>query len=265
MHLDGAAPAVMGRPGPFAAAKFSERGGANLAPCMAAGEKRADGTAPTPKERGYARRILNRLAARYPDISTALRYSNPFELLVSTVISAQTTDENVNRAAPELFARWPSAEDLAAANPEEVEAVIFSTGFYRQKTRSIIALAQELVERYGGEVPEQMDDLVTLKGVGRKTASVVLAEAFGRPAIAVDTHVRRITNRLELTRESDPARIEQDLKALAPKHEWRRLSMRIIQFGRDVCEARRPRCWECELHDLCPYCPKTPTPEDSPS
>lgn len=244
--------------------KFSERGGAsNLALGMAAGEKRADGTAPTPKERGYARRILNRLAARYPDISTALRYANPFELLVSTVISAQTTDENVNRAAPELFARWPSAEDLAAADPEEVESVIFSTGFYRQKTRSIIALSQDLVDRYGGEVPERMDDLVTLKGVGRKTASVVLAEAFGLPAIAVDTHVRRITNRLELTRESDPARIEQDLKSLAPKHEWRRLSMRIIQFGRDVCEARRPRCWECELHDLCPYYPKTLTPEDA--
>lgn len=232
---------------------------------MAAGERRADGTAPAPKERGYARRILNRLAVRYPEISTALRYANPFELLVCTVISAQTTDENVNRAAPELFARWPSAGDLAAAHPEEVEEVIFSTGFYRQKTRSIIALAQDLVERYGGEVPERMDDLVTLKGVGRKTASVVLAEAFGRPAIAVDTHVRRITNRLELTREGDPARIEQDLKALFPKHEWRRLSMRIIQFGRDVCGARRPRCWECELRGLCPYRPKTPAPEDDTS
>ncbi len=230
---------------------------------MAAGEKRADGTVPTPKERGYARRIVNRLAKRYPEIGTALRYANPFELLVSTVISAQTTDENVNRATPELFSRWPTPDDLAMANPEEVERVIFSTGFYRQKTRSIIAVAQDLVDRYGGEVPDQMDELVTLRGVGRKTASVVLAEAFGQPAIAVDTHVRRITNRLRLTSQLDPVKIEQDLKSLVPRHEWQQLSMRIIQFGRDICEARRPRCWECDLRKLCPYYPKTPVPDGS--
>jgi len=174
------------------------------------------------------------------------------------VISAQTTDENVNRATPELFARWPTPDDLASANPEEVEKVIFSTGFYRQKTRSIIALAQDLTERFEGEVPDSMAELVTLKGVGRKTASVVLAEAFGQPAIAVDTHVRRITNRrLRLTDQEDPSKIEQDLKALVPRPEWRHLSMRIIQFGRDVCEARKPRCWECDLADLCPYLPKS--------
>lgn len=224
---------------------------------MAAGEKRADGTVPTPKERGFARRVVNRLAIRYPDIGTALHYSNPFELLVSTVISAQTTDENVNRATPALFARWPTPDLLATANPEEVEQVIFSTGFYRQKTRSIIALSQDLVERYEGTVPEQMDELITLKGVGRKTASVVLAEAFGQPAIAVDTHVKRITGRLRLTREVDPVKIEQDLKALIPRHEWQRLSMRLIQFGRDVCEARRPRCRRCDIRKLCPFEPKT--------
>lgn len=227
---------------------------------MAAGEKRADGTVPTPKERGFARRIVNRLAIRYPEIGTALRYANSFELLVSTVISAQTTDENVNRATPELFRRWPTPDDLAVANPDEVEEVIFSTGFYRQKTRSIIALSQDLVDRYLGVVPDRIDELVTLRGVGRKTASVVLAEAFGQPAIAVDTHVRRITNRTGLTREKDPAKIEQDLKALVPKHEWRRLSMRIIQFGRDVCEARKPKCWQCDIRRLCPYEPKTPAP-----
>ena len=227
---------------------------------MAAGERRADGTVPTAKERGFARRIVNRLAIRYPEIGTALRYANPFELLVSTVISAQTTDENVNRATPELFARWPMPEDLAVANPEEVERVIFSTGFYRQKTRSIIALSQDLVDRYHGVVPDDIDELVTLKGVGRKTASVVLAEAFGQPAIAVDTHVRRITNRTGLTSENDPTKIEQDLKALVPKHEWRRLSMRIIQFGRDVCEARKPKCWQCDIRKLCPYEPKTRMP-----
>ena len=227
---------------------------------MAAGERRADGTVPTPKERGFARRIVNRLAIRYPEIGTALRYANPFELLVSTVISAQTTDENVNRATPELFARWPAAEDLAVANPEQVERVIFSTGFYRQKTRSIIALSQDVVDRYEGVVPDDIDELVTLRGVGRKTASVVLAEAFGQPAIAVDTHVRRITNRTGLTSENDPTKIEQDLKALVPKHEWRRLSMRIIQFGRDVCEARKPKCWQCDIRKLCPYEPKTRMP-----
>ncbi len=228
---------------------------------MARGEVRADGTVPSARERGYARRVVNRLAARYPEIGTALEYTNPFELLVSTVISAQTTDENVNRATPELFARWPTPDDLAAADPEEVEKVIFSTGFYRQKTRSIIALAQNLVDRYGGVVPDDMVELVTLKGVGRKTASVVLAEAFGQPAIAVDTHVRRITNRLSLTIEDDPTRIEQDLKALVPKHEWQHLSMRIIQFGRDTCSARKPRCWECELSGLCPFEPKSLPPD----
>ncbi|MCE2530593.1 MAG: endonuclease III [Acidimicrobiia bacterium] len=228
---------------------------------MGRGEARADRTVPTAKERGYARRIVNRLASRYPEIGTALEYANPFELLVSTVISAQTTDDNVNRATPELFARWPTPDDLADADPEEVETVIFSTGFYRQKTRSIIALSQNLVDRYGGVVPDDMAELVTLKGVGRKTASVVLAEAFGKPAIAVDTHVRRITNRLLLTTENDPTRIEQDLKALVPKHEWRHLSMRIIQFGRDTCNARKPRCWECELAKLCPFVPKSHPPE----
>lgn len=206
--------------------------------------------------------MVNRLARRYPQIGTALRYANPYQLLVSTVISAQTTDANVNRVTPRLFQRWPHPEDLAAADPEEVERVIFPTGYYRQKTRSIIALARDLAERYGGEVPDDIDDLVTLKGVGRKTASVVLAEAFRQPAIAVDTHVRRVSGRLSLTAEEDPARIEQDLKALVPKKEWRDLSMRVIQFGRDVCEARKPRCWECEMAALCDHLPKTPPPSD---
>lgn len=206
--------------------------------------------------------MVNRLARRYPQIGTALRYANPYELLVSTVISAQTTDANVNRVTPRLFQRWPHPEDLAAADPEEVEKVIFPTGYYRQKTRSIIALAQDLAERYGGEVPDDINDLVTLKGVGRKTASVVLAEAFRQPAIAVDTHVRRVSGRLALTAEEDPVRIEQDLKALVPKPQWRDLSMRVIQFGRDVCEARKPRCWECEMVALCDHLPKTPPPSD---
>lgn len=205
--------------------------------------------------------MFNRLKKRYPTIRTALDYDNPWQLLVVTVVSAQTTDENVNRVAPELFQRWPNPEDLAAADPEEVESVIFSTGFYRQKTTSIIALSQDLAERYGGEVPRDLDELVTLRGVGRKTASVVLAEAWGLPAIAVDTHVKRVTHRLSLTDETDPNKVEADLRELYPEGEWSGLSMRYIQFGREVCDARRPRCWECELADRCRYPDKTPPPE----
>ena len=200
------------------------------------------------------------MALRYPTISTALEYENAFQLLVSTVISAQTTDENVNKAVPELFRRWPDAADLGDASHEDVEQVIYSTGFYRQKTRSIIALAQDLVDKFDGIVPDTLDQLITLKGVGRKTASVVLAEAFKLPAIAVDTHVKRVSNRTGMTTESDPVKIEQDLKALVPIDEWSQLSMRIIQYGRDVCDARKPRCWECDLRKLCPYEPKTAKP-----
>ena len=228
---------------------------------MATGQNRADGRTPSAKERGHARSIVNRLALRYPSISTALDYENAYQLVVSTVISAQTTDKNVNKAVPELFRRWPEASDLAEANHEHVEQVIYSTGFYRQKTRSIIALAQDLVDKFAGIVPETLDELVTLKGVGRKTASVVLAEAFKLPAIAVDTHVKRVSTRTGMTSETDPVKIEQDLKALVPLDEWSQLSIRVIQFGRDVCDARRPRCWECDLRRLCPYEPKTPKPE----
>lgn len=197
--------------------------------------------------------ILSRLRHRYPEISTALTYRDPWQLLVSTVLSAQTTDENVNKATPGLFESFPTPDDLAAADPEEVEQLVFTTGFYRQKTKAIIGLSQGLVERFDGVVPDDIDELVTLPGVGRKTASVVLAEAFGQPAIAVDTHVKRLSNRLGFTKEKDPNKIEQDLKDLFPPSEWGDLSMRLIQFGRDVCTARRPQCGECELVELCPF------------
>lgn len=212
---------------------------------------RADGSVPTAAERARARRIAETLATLHPEIRTALDYSSPWELLVSTVISAQTTDENVNRVVPGLFARFPGPDDLAAADPEEVERLIYSTGYYRQKTKSIIGLATAIVEEHDGAVPDDMDALVALPGVGRKTASVLLAEAHGRPEIAVDTHVRRVAARLGLTAETDPVRIERDLKALVPKPAWSRLSMRIIQFGRDVCNARRPKCGECPLRRTC--------------
>ena len=212
---------------------------------------------PTTEERRNARVILNRLKKRYPDIATALDYVEPWNLLVATVLSAQTTDANVNRVTPVLFERWPTPEDLAAANPEEVEQVVFSTGYYRQKTKSIIALAADLVDRYAGVVPDDLDELVTLRGVGRKTASVVLAEAFGIPAIAVDTHVKRVSNRLGLTTSSDPVKIEFALRALYPERDWEAVSMRFIQFGRDVCDARKPLCVGCPLADRCPYPDKT--------
>ena len=216
---------------------------------------------PSTEEKRNARTILGRLKKRYPSIGTALRYRNPWQLLVATVISAQTTDENVNAVTPVLFRRWPTVDDLAAADPVQVEEVIFSTGVYRQKTKSIINLSEDLVSRFGGEIPSDLDDLVTLRGVGRKTASVVMAEAWDLPAIAVDTHVKRVTKRLGLTAHTDPDKVEADLRALYPAKEWSGISMRIIQFGRDVCNARRPRCWECPLSDRCAYPDKTPPPD----
>ena len=214
---------------------------------------RADKSRPSAAERGRARAVFNRLLTAYPTIRTALDYRSPWELLVATVMSAQTTDENVNRVAPVLFERYPGPAELAEANPEDVEEIIFSTGFYRQKTKSIIGLAVAVEEKFGGVVPDDLDALVKLPGVGRKTASVLLAEAWDRPAIAVDTHVKRVAGRLELTSETDPVKIETDLKALFPTEVWSGLSMRFIQFGRDTCDARKPLCGTCPLRKLCPW------------
>lgn len=214
---------------------------------------RADGTIPSAAERGKARAVLNRLIKRYPRIRTALEYDSAWQLLVVTAISAQTTDENVNKVAPKLFAAYPDAESLADANPEDVEKIIFSTGFFRQKTKSIIQLSQGVVEMFGGEVPADLNELVKLQGVGRKTASVVLAEVWDVPAIAVDTHVNRVAQRLGLTGESKPEKIEKDLMALYPTGAWSGISMRFIQFGRDTCDARRPLCGECELFGMCEW------------
>ncbi len=221
----------------------------------------AESPGPSVEERRHARVVLNRLRTRYPSIGTALDYVDPWQLLVATVLSAQTTDDNVNRVTPELFRRWPTPDDLAEADPEAVEAVVYSTGYYRQKTKSIISLAADLVDRFDGEVPADLEAMTSLRGVGRKTASVVLAEAWGIPAIAVDTHVKRVAGRLGLTSGTDPERIEFALRALYPAKDWAGVSMRFIQFGRDVCDARRPRCWQCPLADRCPFPDKTPPPE----
>jgi endonuclease-3 len=215
----------------------------------------------TEAERRNARTILDRLRRRYPTIHTALRFSNPWQLLVATVLSAQTTDDTVNRVAPMLYRRWPTPQDLASADPEEVETVVHPTGFFRQKTRAVIDLSADLVERFHGVVPDDLERLVTLKGVGRKTASVVLTEAFGRPAIAVDTHVGRVSRRLGLTAEEDPVKVERALRQLYPEAAWSGISMRFIQFGRDTCDARKPRCFDCVLFDRCPYPDKRTEPD----
>lgn len=183
---------------------------------------------------------------------TELAHRDPFQLLIATILSAQTTDRSVNSITPELFRRYPTAADLAAADPAVVEELIKPTGFFRTKTRRIIAASRKLVEGFGGKVPGNMDDLVSLPGIGRKTANVILGVGFGVPGFPVDTHVTRLTNRLKLTASKDPVKIERQVCAIVPKEEWTGLSLRLILHGRRVCIARRPRCEECILSDFCP-------------
>jgi len=215
------------------------------------------------RPRGAARRaqvVIERLAQAYPGGATelcALAHRNPYELLVATILSAQCTDEMVNSVTPALFARYPTPADLAAADPEELEALIRPTGFFRQKARSLIGMAAALEERYGGEVPDALEELVTLPGVGRKTANVIRSVAFGLPGLPVDTHVGRLARRLGLSDETDPDKVERDLDALVPPTERGALSLRLILHGRRVCAARRPRCDRCLLADICPSA--TPT------
>jgi endonuclease III len=201
--------------------------------------------------RERALETVKRLAEIYP-AACELDHRNAFELTIATILSAQTTDRAVNLVTPELFARHPTPADLANADPEEVERIIKPTGFYRAKTRTIISCARELVDRFGGEVPPRMEDLVTLPGIGRKTANVILGVAFGIPGFAVDTHVIRLTNRLRLVDTKDPAKIEEIVCRMVPPEEWTGLSLRLILHGRRVCDARRPRCEECVLNDFCP-------------
>ena len=199
-----------------------------------------------------ARRINRELAHAYPDAHCELEFANPLELIVATILSAQTTDVRVNMTTPQLFAKYRTAADYAAADRAEMEKMIVSTGFFRAKTNSLIGLGQALCERYGGEVPDTLEDLVTLPGVGRKTANVVLANAFGKPGIAVDTHVGRLSRRFGLTAETDPVRVEHDLGALIMKSDWGMLSHRLIFHGRRVCHSRKPACGACPVARLCP-------------
>ena len=207
----------------------------------------------TPK--GRAREAAARLALEYPGTPVelcALRHRNPYELLVATILSAQSTDERVNLVTPALFARYPTPADLAAADPAEVETLIHSTGFFRQKTKSLLGMARAVDERFGGDIPHAMADLVTLPGVGRKTANVIRSVAMDEPGLPVDTHVGRLSKRLGLTGEDDPVRAEHALGSLLPAREWGRFSLRLILHGRRVCVARTPRCDDCVLADFCP-------------
>jgi endonuclease III len=206
-----------------------------------------------------ARRIFRELAAVYPDAHTELNFSTPLELLVATILSAQSTDKGVNLVTPILFARYPTAADYAAADRDEMEKIIKSTGFFRAKTTSLIGLGQALCDRFGGEVPRRMRDLVTLPGVGRKTANVVLGNAFGIPGITVDTHFGRLARRFGWTTSTDPDKVEQDVGALFPRKDWTFLSHLLIWHGRRVCHSRRPACGACVLASLCPSFGEGPT------
>lgn len=193
------------------------------------------------------------LCQQHPDAHCELDHRDPFQLVVATVLSAQATDVAVNKVTPELFRRWPSAAALAAAEPAEVEKVIGSLGFFRQKTRSITGLAKGLLERHGGQVPRTLDELVKLPGVGRKTANVVLGVAFGAPeGVVVDTHVLRLAQRLGWSRHDTPEKVELDLMRLLPKEHWDRVSHTLIFHGRRVCSARKPACAACSVSELCP-------------
>jgi endonuclease-3 len=198
-----------------------------------------------------ARLTYEGLRDLYP-AATELAHEDPFQLVIATILSAQTTDRSVNVVTPELFRRYPTPMDLAAADPMEVETLIKPTGFFRVKARRIIAASRKIVELFGGVVPDTMDDLVKVPGVGRKTANVILGVGFNVPGFAVDTHVTRLTNLLKLVATKDPVKIEHQVCSMVPKSEWTGLSLRLILHGRRVCIARRPRCEECVLNDFCP-------------
>jgi len=209
------------------------------------------------EEKKRAAEILRILARAYPEAGVHLEFHDAFQLLAATILAAQCTDQRVNQVTPALFARFPDAASLAQAGQEELEALVRSTGFYRNKARSLLGMARALVERFGGKVPETIEELVTLPGVGRKTANVLLGACYGKPAIVVDTHLQRVSARLGLARERDPDRVEAELRALIPADRQTRFTWVIGEHGRRVCAARKPRCPECPVRRLCPYPDKT--------
>ena len=205
-----------------------------------------------------ADRVRKTLRSLYPEVKPQLFYRNPFELLVATILSAQCTDAQVNRVTPPLFEEFRSPRDFAKASRRRIEELIRPTGFYRNKAKSIQKCAASLLAHHAGQVPDRLEELVALPGVGRKTANVVLGAAFGQPGIVVDTHVGRISRRLELTDNQDPVKVEFDLMRIVPRGDWSDFSLRLIFFGRQFCTARKPKCPECPLNRLCPYPDKTP-------
>jgi endonuclease-3 len=205
------------------------------------------------KKRERAERVYDLLAEEHPDARTALHHENAFQLAVATILSAQCTDERVNSVTPALFERWPTAAAMAGARPKDLEKVIRPTGFFRNKTKSLLGMTRAVVQEHGGEIPDSMEALVGLPGIGRKTANVILGNAFGRDeGIVVDTHVRRLSRRLRFTTHDDPEKIEHHLMDLFPRERWTMLSHLLIFHGRRVCVARKPRCEECVVSHLCP-------------
>lgn len=231
------------------AAKTRSRAKASARSAKARGSKAA---AKRGTDAARVRAILQKLDEAYPAATCALKHENPFQLLISTILSAQCTDERVNQVTATLFPKYPNPQAFAYANPAELEKEIRPTGFFRNKTKSIMGASKRIVEDFGGEVPKSMDELLTLPGVARKTANVVLGTAFGIPAgVVVDTHVQRVAGRLDLTRNTDPKKIEQDLMRVIPQEKWILFSHQLIWHGRRVCQARKPRCIECNLERLC--------------
>lgn len=206
------------------------------------------------KEAERIDRILKILQQHYGNAECALEHKNPFELLAATILSAQCTDARVNQVTPRLFAAYPTPQEMAEADPEELQEIIRSTGFFRNKTKSLLGMSRKLVTDFGGKVPAKMDDLLKLPGVARKTANVVMGTAFGIPSgVVVDTHVSRIAQRLELTSESKPVAIEKDLMKVIPEDRWINFAHQLIHHGRQICKARKPLCPKCNLAELCPF------------
>ena len=243
--------ATAGRTSP--AKKSAPRSKASAAKPQAKPARGKAAAAPDPEKKAQAARVVRRLKADYPGATCALENETPFQLLVATILSAQCTDARVNMVTPELFRRWPTAREMAGAPIKQLEKVIQSTGFFRSKAKNIKAASQGIVEKHNGEVPRDMDQLVALPGVGRKTANVVLGTAFGiATGVVVDTHVARLSHRLGLTQHKDATKIEQDLMQLLPKSEWVDFSHRMIFHGRQICVARKPKCPLCSMKTFCP-------------
>lgn len=201
--------------------------------------------------RALAKKIIERLDGKFPDAHTALKWKTPLELLVATILSAQCTDERVNKVTPQLFAKYPTARHFAEANLSELEEDIRSTGFYRQKAKALKECCSVITEKFGGQIPQTLEEMLTLPGVGRKTANLVLGESLGIPGIVVDTHVKRVAARLGLTDEKDPEKIETDLMGIIPKEKWTTFSNQLILLGRHICKAKKPLCDSCPLSDIC--------------